>query len=127
MFRKLINIIVSLLLLTTTVGFSISKHYCGEDLISISISHEAESCCDMEGENGCCHNETEAYQLNNIFVISPVLDNSSVNHIDLLFSLFYITIEDISLVEGNSIYQIPESPPPINLHTVLSKLQSFLC
>ena len=125
MFRKLINIIVSLLLLTTTVGFSISKHYCGDELISISVSHEAESCCDMN--SGCCHNETEVYQLNNIFVISPVLDNNSVNHIDLLFPVFYVICENIYSIDINAIYQLPESPPPIKLHTVLSKLQSFLC
>ena len=127
MFRKLIHITVALLLLFVTAGYSISKHYCGTRLVSVTISHEAEPCCDMEGKSGCCRNETKSFQLDENFVISPALENNLVNSVDLLFPLFYVIRENILFGDTKLTYQIPESPPPIKRQTALSSLQTYLC
>ncbi len=44
-----------------SIGLSISKHYCGDMLMSVSVYNEADPCCD---DNGCCNNETENYRIN---------------------------------------------------------------
>jgi len=126
MFRKLMHISISILLLTVTAGFSISKHYCGPRLVSVSVNHEAESCCDMEGTSNCCHNETKSFQLDEDFTTSSVYQNDSLKSIDLFIVNLIIT--DLHSVSED--YQqvfVPESPPPKDTQTVLSRLQSYLC
>lgn len=112
-------------MLSTTTGFSISKHYCSNNLVSITINHEAESCCDMDG--GCCRNETTSYQLDDDFVNTSFIDFSSLNQIDLLFPLFYILVDNTVNKEIESFFRFPESPPPLKIQVVLSGLQTYLC
>ena len=124
MLRKILHITISIILLTTTVGFSVSKHYCGNELVSVSIDHEEKPCCDMDA---CCHNETKVFQLNENVVISPALENNFVNSVDLLFPLFYVIQINTFFEEINFTFHLHESPPPIKRQTVLSSLQTYLC
>ena len=71
MLRKASHTILSVLLLTATIGLAISKHYCGGELVSTKIFAEADSCCDS---GDCCQNETETYQLDEDFSVSAVTE-----------------------------------------------------
>jgi len=126
MFRKLIHITISALLLSVTAGYSISKHYCKNNLVSVSINQEAETCCDKKGEKECCHNETESFQLNDDFVISSILENEIVKEIDL-FALCLIVIDNNFFIKLTSGFFIAESPPPLKTQTKHSILQTYLC
>jgi len=124
MFRKLINIIVTFLLLTVTAGFTVSKHYCGNTMVAVAIDHNAH-CHDMDDNNSCCHTETRSYQLHENYVVSPSLESNNVASFDLFITepVFIETIfNEQDLIE----VLIPESPPPKTLHTQLSSLQTFL-
>ena len=68
MFRKVSHIVISLLLLTSTVGLTLSAHYCGENLKSISVLADPEPCCDIP--EGCCHNETDTFRIDENFASS---------------------------------------------------------
>src|SRR5690606_1502853 len=46
--RKSLHIFLAFLLLFSTTGVAISKHYCGEILQSVSINGETKSCCDSQ-------------------------------------------------------------------------------
>ena len=59
------NIITACLLLVSTTGFSLSRHYCGEVLVEVAVNRQAETCC---SDPDCCHTETEFYQLDEDFV-----------------------------------------------------------
>ena len=69
MLKKSIHILISILLLFATAGVSISAHYCGDKLRSVSLMSTPDSCCD---DASCCHNETHFYQLDDDFTF---LDN----------------------------------------------------
>jgi len=84
MFRKIAHIVLAFLLLTTTIGFTVSKHYCGSRLVEISINYEAESCCDDLGTSNCCHNETEYFQLKEDFVSPASFENTRIASFDIL-------------------------------------------
>lgn len=125
MFRSLIHISLSLLLMIPVTGFAVSKHYCGTELVSVKINQEAKSCCDMTG--GCCHNETEFYQLDNDFLTAHNYSFQSLNVIDLLFPKD-LTISSNNHIENNPLFRnISEYPPPKLLTRRLSILQSYLC
>ncbi|MGM0377609.1 MAG: HYC_CC_PP family protein [Bacteroidota bacterium] len=67
MFRTVTNIIMSCLLLVSTTGLAVSKHYCGDDLVAVEIAAEADSCCD---DGACCQTETQHLHLDDDFVAS---------------------------------------------------------
>ena len=67
MFKYISHIIISLFLLISTTGFTISKHYCGDNLISVSVFSEVEFCCEVVD---CCKNETISIEPIEDFVFS---------------------------------------------------------
>jgi len=66
MIKKVSNILMVMLLLLATSGITMSKHYCGNNLRSVGIFSVPQSCCDAPG---CCHTETEVYQVKNDFSV----------------------------------------------------------
>ena len=121
--KGILHIIVSLLLLVTTTGVSISKHYCGDNLISIALFVEADSCCD---DSDCCHNENEYLQFKDDYIGSVITDLASTIEFDLLFTAFPVFIGIIPFEEVISLSFISESPPPLLTSTKLSLLQTYL-
>ena len=124
MFRKIAHLTLALLLLTTTMGFSVSKHYCGTRLVEISINSEAEPCCDDMGTSTCCHNETEYYQLDEDFVSSVSIENIQLANLIVLFPTVIIYFIDVPEIE---VANYAESPPLPTIQTKLSLLQTYLC
>lgn len=124
MLRKISNIIVSFLLLVSTTGFSISVHYCGEDLVSIKIDGEAKSCC----ENGmCCHTDSEFVQLDADFLFTS--DQVNLEN-TFIFDIAQLPLELLFQPSGIENVLIPlnryEYPPPPDIITRLVGLQTFL-
>ncbi len=64
MLRTVTNIIMVTLLLISTTGVAISKHYCKHDLISVELNGD-HPCCD---DAPCCDTETEFLQVKNDFL-----------------------------------------------------------
>lgn len=123
MFKTLSHIIISLLLLVTTTGMTISKHFCDEFLISTSLFAEAESCC---GEDSCCHNETEFLQLKEDFQPSFTTQLPCSIAIDLIVSkLRQLDFDDSAFTNQPPFIEVkPPSPPKIQ--TFLSLKQAYL-
>ncbi len=123
MFKKFSHIIFSLLLLVSTMGLVISKHYCGDSFVSISFFTEGESCCKM---GGCCHNETDFYQVDEDFSITTFLeipDASEFNLFGFTFLLDHVNEEFIDITKD---FIISESPPIVSIQIALSKRQVYL-
>ncbi|MBN2424781.1 MAG: hypothetical protein JXR46_06270 [Calditrichaceae bacterium] len=126
MIRKAINILVLMVFLVSTTGYSVALHYCGDTLVSAAIGSEAGSCCE-DDSGSCCQNEIKFYQLNedcifNVQNISeetkPVAENTCSTGIVL-----HSNTEDLTSQTVNS---IAESPPPKTIQTSLSILQTYL-
>ena len=112
-----------MLLLLSTTGLAISKHYCGGELISTSLFVEADSCCDSDD---CCKNETEVFQLDEDFSVSTALELPESVQIDLLavsLVVFNLSIEENLIVDE---FLITDSPPPPKIQTSLAKRQTYL-
>ena len=120
MLRKISHIIIVLLLLVTTMGLTIDKHYCGTRLVSVSILDEAESCCDMSDD--CCHNDTETYKLNVDYTYSQI--NTDFNQVPI--ELPALSFHYLSLFEGNSSDAVCSLfIPPRKIKTTLSVFQTY--
>jgi hypothetical protein len=125
MLKKILHTIFAFFLLMATTGISLSMHYCGGKLASISINHEAKSCCDMTG--GCCENETISFEVEKDFISPVYAENSKIAERDILFPILVILSFEL-LPEGENSYVVyTDSSPPPTIRTRLSLLQTYLC
>jgi hypothetical protein len=83
MFRKLIHLVLTFTLILATSGITVTRHYCGDKLESISVNSIHKSCC---GAN-CpfCHNITHSYKVKDNFYASDFkIDTSKVINLNWL-------------------------------------------
>jgi len=81
MFRNFGYIMLYALLILSTIGFAISRHYCNDKLMSISVNLPNESCCD-DFESECCHDEKMMVVLK-VDLTQPVASETPISEIDL--------------------------------------------
>lgn len=123
MLKKFSHIILSALLLISTIGLAISKHYCSGSFVSASVFQQAESCC---GESDCCHNETSVYQVKDDFSAPPLLNAPVLAELDILgYDIYPDILVVLSENESTTILR-DTSPPPKTIQKALSLKQVYL-
>jgi hypothetical protein len=120
MLRKVTHIALVILLLTTTMGVTFYKHYCGQNLESVSINSLPKSCCD--GPCNCCHNESFSVKIHDDYSVTAF--TFDFHQVELAVPVIcQLLIADLpvqpKMVEPK--YDLP--PPPIQ--TILSSLQTY--
>jgi hypothetical protein len=123
MLKKFGNIILALLLVLTTSGMVISKHYCGNMLVSISIDSQAKQCCDGR-DNHCCHNKNETLILKAEFTYQVVIEPNIT-----YFKIFGTEFADLLNEFPNSAlpaFIIADPSPPPGIHLFLARIQAYL-
>lgn len=122
MFKRFSHISLSLLLLVSTMGFAVSKHYCGDALVDVAYNENAENCCDT---GSCCHNETQVFQLDEDFSMPQIANAPDLQEIAIFgVTLFTINQTPAEHLEETS-YQ-NNSLPPSTVNEALSLRQVFL-
>lgn len=123
MLKRISHIALSLVLLATTIGMVVSKHYCNENLVSVSFFTEADSCCDMDN---CCHTETLVHQLKADFslpVASAIPDLAE----HPIFGHELLVDENFNFYKTEFVgYETFEPPPPPAIQRTLALQQAFL-
>jgi hypothetical protein len=123
MLRKFLNMLVLALLLVSTTGFSVSRHYCGNKLVDISVDKKADPCCN---DSDCCHTETVFVKLNDDFTPSSAEYNpehkSSVK--SLVLQAVPYTMAVPADKQGAAFFP-DESSPPQAVKTKLSLIQTY--
>ena len=121
MFKKTSHIVISLLLLISTMGFTISAHYCGENLKTISVVNDPDSCCDIP--DGCCHDETDTFRIDDDYS-SSTFNFESKLIVSLLLDYSIPFTEELS-AKNFPISNFIEPPPP-TIKQVLSRIQVYI-
>lgn len=124
MLRKVIHIILTLVMLVSTMGMTVSKHFCGNKLISVSVTSEAKFCCDDVGEDGCCRNETDRFELD-VDTLLTVFNIDDVQESELNIFIPLLCLFDKDRTDGVNYAFIPFSPPPPKILSRLSTIQVF--
>ena len=120
MLRKAGHIISVLILLAATMGLTVSRHYCGTRLVSVSILSDNGTCCDQE--EGCCHEDTDTYKLTVDYTVSQYFIEVTKTFRELPFSI----LKEKVFKHGNlSDVFISDSPPLRKLQTTLSTYQAY--
>ena len=105
---------ITLVYVFAITGVCVVSHYCGGELMEVSVFNEPENCCgDEEEENDCCKNESVHVSFQNDFTFSAFikgikqpLDFINTNGFN---QLSYLNFDYVNPVKLNS--QI-EYPPP---------------
>lgn len=123
MLRRISHITLSVLLLATTIGLAVSRHYCSGSFVSASIFHEAKSCC---GDSDCCRNENHFFKVNDDFSAAQIQDIPQLAETDILgHELFSF---ESTVADENNLNPIVfiDSPPPPKIQETLSLHQTYL-
>eukprot|EP01029_Cantina_marsupialis_P020903 TRINITY_DN4944_c0_g1_i1.p3 TRINITY_DN4944_c0_g1~~TRINITY_DN4944_c0_g1_i1.p3 ORF type:complete len:129 (-),score=14.32 TRINITY_DN4944_c0_g1_i1:261-647(-) len=105
------HIILVLLLLISTAGVSINKHYSGGELFSTAFFVEADTCC--ETPCGCCDESTEFIQVQSDYLAST-FDLTEAAQLDLLFSSVPLLLQAESNGSSVLLFNTEDtSPPPL--------------
>ena len=112
--HKSFSIALALLVLISTVSFTIEKHFCGDVLVDVSMFAEAKKCAmesmEMLQKKSCCKDEIEIIQGQDELKFSS-FDDLTYEH-QQFFAAF--TCSYINLFEGLPKQTIPHkdySPP----------------
>ena len=122
MIRKLNHIILASLLLISTMGLAVSKHYCHSSLVDVSFFAQADSCCD---DGGCCTNDNHFYQVKEDFSAPVISTIPLLAEIDVLGQ----TLLDPDILPPNELteeFDLTNDPPPPTVMEFLAEEQLYL-
>ena len=118
MIKKIFRHIIVFLFLIATIGYVINSHYCGNQIVSVSLFKKAANCkCHCPG----CHEKTQSYKITDSFLLNKTILEKANNTILVLFApkLFTISFP----LASNKIFAV-HSPPGIS-NKSLSLLEVF--
>ncbi len=124
--KKLIHIGLALLLLLSTTGVSISKHYCGDMLRNVSLYAKVDSCDDeMEMPVDCCKDITNHFSVEDDYRFQQTILNldrpaTMVNFIAYLF------IPQLYIEKKNESSWLTQNPPSLFEPEIYIRVHSFL-
>ncbi len=109
------------MLLISTMGLTVSAHYCGENLEFVSVVHDTDACCDTP--DGCCRDESGTFRLDDDFTFSTFDFESKL-------TVSQLSDDSIPFTEELSNKNFPTlnftEPPPPTIKKVLSRLQVYI-
>ena len=125
MFKRLPHIVLALLLVFSSVGVTISRHYCGNTLVSTSLFGVPHSCCGSQCK--ACHNVTISCKITDSFVASSFTVESSQTvtfqwDLATLCDLYSGSVSSFMAINANQFLKSPPLPGNVPAY-----LQVFRC
>ncbi|MCF6171338.1 MAG: hypothetical protein L3J66_10210 [Bacteroidales bacterium] len=124
MLKKSLHIAMALLLMVSITGLTIHKHYCGDELTSVSLFEDASDC----QESSCAHCEDVSVSCKiDVDILSADAQNIPEN-IQLEISSIELFANSLLTIfrEENKVMLTNKQPDLSALHG-MPMLQSFLC
>jgi len=119
--RKAVIISLAFLILTSSVGVTISRHFCGDELKHVAFNSKPDKCCEMDMPT--CHDVTDHYGIEDEFQLTKFKIN---------FIQSFVFIDDFTFV----LHKVVESPvlgfahiikkPPLDRPKIYIEVESLL-
>ena len=122
--KSIFSIFLASLVLVSTSGVGITKHYCGKRLASISFLGDGGcSCGAMEDAANCGHTERSFFQVDDDFSVAPV-QSLSISTVSIITVFVYQLSFDF--LESDRQVAYLNYKPPIPDKDIPVLVQSFL-
>lgn len=139
MVKKSVHIVLALLIMLSSTGFTVNMHFCHDYLIDMAVMSPAQSCCDT-GESGmqsCCAEDpvtgTSPCEDRSVSVETSedYMAENGVSGIQHIFHFelpwFYSTESEYHISNQKTAHTFPDlRSPPTNSSVDLSGIQVFL-
>lgn len=140
MAAKLINIILAFLVLISSTGFVVNKHYCQSAFENAALFQNVNSCsdsakppscssmkssCGMDDNDGCCENEKEYFKLEQDQQIQYV-EFKELN-VPSALPLFIVRANIFENSSEQKLVHYLNYKPPLLVYDVPVLFQRFLC
>ena len=116
------GILLSVVFLFSSIGFTIVTHYCGGEKTDTGFSMTVENCCDNSDD--CCQNEHNTYQLKDEARIISILILESSSDLEILE--FPTLLEVCSNNYATSFTGLNDNLKILDKKVYLTDIQSFL-
>ena len=125
--HKFFSVTLALLVLFSTVSFTIEKHFCGDVLVDVSMFVEAEKCAmealELLQQKTCCKDEIDVVQGQDELKVS--FDNFSSDQQLIVASFIYTYLNLFEGLEENVI-PLQDCTPPILVRHIFKLDESYL-
>lgn len=124
--RKLLSISLALVLLMSTIGVTVHKHYCMSNLVATSLIPSVEDACDtdMPMDEDTCRDDHDFYGVDSPLVILSLTFDLAPS-VEWIENLQIVIIEEYSDNLLTSKFLADISPPPTE-PDIYSRDQAFL-
>jgi len=121
--KKILNIVLALLLMVAITGFTISKHYCGNHLFSVSVFKTEKCRCGDKCKD--CHTIFKQVKISDNYSVPEVVNSGTPTSFDLhsVSSIELITFTH-SVLSATFFFI---KAPPFSSKNPIALLQSFRC
>ena len=128
--KKAFSVLLSFIILLSSTSFSLSAHYCGQQLVDIALFGEAEA-CPMTKEKACesdkmpCCADRDIIIEGEDFLASKQLSKQEIKNTEVLIASLNYPIKLLVLNEF-SVYTLENYNPPLIDREIPILIQSFL-
>ncbi|MEQ8551762.1 MAG: hypothetical protein RIC06_04190 [Cyclobacteriaceae bacterium] len=120
--KLIVTILFSLLILSSSGGMVLAKHFCGGELVETAFFKKLDSCCDGMEERGCC--DTEQHDLKHD-ENTPVSIYSFTAQVPVLMYVFEIpSLSEIISPDNFIVKKFLQKP--LTVPDIFARNQSFL-
>ncbi|MBT3424424.1 MAG: hypothetical protein HOD63_06230 [Bacteroidetes bacterium] len=120
--KKIIHIVIAFILLISSVGVVVSVHYCHDELASISIFKEVQTCCTNPN---CCQSETISIQFDKDYVVEDIQQSENALALSSLINFVEINQTQFDNTERiASLYSVRK--PPLIESDIYIQIQRLL-
>lgn len=127
--KKTFSVLLSLIILLSSLNFSLSAHYCGQTIVDVALFGDAEACpmadeMNNDSKESCCSDRQIIIEGED-YLSSKSFDKQEVEKIDILLAEFQFPLE-LLLEEEKTHSFIANYTPPLIEQDITLAVQSFL-
>ncbi|MGQ1891397.1 HYC_CC_PP family protein [Thermophagus sp. OGC60D27] len=124
MLRAVTNMVITFLLLISTTGLAVSKHYCGQQLKSVELKPVVAACCD---EGSCCHTETQFFRVDDDFLMGHTTGEPENFHFtDIVLPSPIDVVKPFATLSTDTSINYSDPPPLVTTLRRLALVQTYL-
>ncbi|MEM6831265.1 MAG: hypothetical protein AAGA66_01625 [Bacteroidota bacterium] len=112
LWSQIVNVSLAVVILITTTGVTLNKHYCMGRLKSVSLNEQAATCFHGETEKmPCCEDVHEELKIKEVTTV--IFDFDATPHLFQLATISFFTVHLSPDLIGSKPVPFDESPPPL--------------